>query len=262
MNQIIETLHNRKSIRAFEKRPIEPQVKAQILQATLRAPTAGNMMLYSIIDVTDQRLKDRLAVTCDNQPFIARAPMVWVFLADYQRWYDYFLYCKVDEGCTREGKSMRTPEEGDLFLACCDALIAAQNAAIAAESFGLGSCYIGDIIEQYEAHKEMLNLPQYVFPICMLVFGYPTQQQKDREMTARFDQKFIIFENGYRQLAPAEFNEMFAERESQMPKGKAMAGIANFGQAMYRRKFASDFSVEMSRSAREWLQGWQKEAKQ
>ena len=99
MNQIIETLLNRKSIRAYEKRPIEPQVKAQILQATLRAPTAGNMMLYSIIDVTDQSIKDKLAVTCDNQPFIARAPMAWIFLADYQRWYDYFRASDVEAVC-------------------------------------------------------------------------------------------------------------------------------------------------------------------
>jgi nitroreductase len=258
MNQTMEVLLSRKSVRAYEERSIGPNIKAKILEATLRAPTAGNMMLYSIIDVTDQRIKDKLAVTCDKQPFIARAPMVWVFLADYQRWYDYFLASDVEAVCQQNNEPMRTPEEGDLFLACCDALIAAQNAVIAAESFGLGSCYIGDIIEQYDEHKKLLNLPQYVFPICMLVFGYPTQQQKDREMTTRFDQKFILFENGYRQLAPAEFDEMFAERESQMPKGKAMEGIANFGQAMYRRKFGSDFSVEMSRSAREWLKGWGK----
>jgi len=257
MNTTIELLLSRKSIRAFENCPIEPEIKAQILQATLRAPTAGNLMLYSIIDVTDQRIKDTLARTCDNQPFIARAPLVWVFLADYQRWYDYFLHCGVDQVCARENRPMRKPEEGDLFLACCDALIAAQNAVIAAESFGIGSCYIGDIIEQYETHKELLNLPDYVFPICMLVFGYPTEQQKNREMTPRFDEKFIVFENGYRQLAPAEFDEMFAERESKLPKGAAMEGIANVGQASYLRKFDSDFAVEMSRSAREWLSGWQ-----
>ncbi len=256
MNQVIDTLLNRKSTRAFEKRPIEPDVQAAILNATLRAPTAGNMMLYSIINVNDQAVKDRLAVTCDNQPFIARAPMVWIFLADYQRWYDYFLHCGVDEICAREDRPMRRPEEGDLFLACCDALIAAQNAVVAAESFGVGTCYIGDIIEQYEQHKEMLNLPDYVFPICMLVFGYPTDQQKKRGLTSRFDERFIMFENGYRKLSDTELNEMFAEREIGMPKGKAMEGIKNFGQAMYLRKFDSDFSVEMSRSAREWLQGW------
>jgi nitroreductase len=256
MNPTIETLLNRKSIRAFESRPIEPEVKAQIVQATLRAPTAGNMMLYSIIDVTDQRIKDTLAKTCDSQPFIARAPMVWVFLADYQRWYDYFLHCGVDEVCARKNRPVRKPAEGDLFLACCDALIAAQNAVVAAESFGIGSCYIGDIIEQYETHKGLFNLPQYVFPICMLVFGYPTKQQKGQRLTTRFDQKYIVFENGYQQLTPVDFDEMFANRESNMPKGGAMRNIANFGQAMYLRKFDSDFSVEMSRSAREWLKGW------
>jgi len=258
MNPVIETLMQRKSMRAFEERPIAPDIKTAILKATLRAPTAGNMMLYSIIDVTDQDIKDRLAVTCDNQPFIARAPMVWVFLADYQRWYDYFLASDVASLCQQKDVPMRTPEEGDLFLACCDALIAAQNAVIAAESFGLGSCYIGDIIEQHEAHKELLNLPQYLFPICMLVFGYPTERQKKREMTTRFDDKFIVFENGYRQLEDSELMEMFSERESNLPKGKAMEGIANFGQAVYLRKFGSDFSVEMSRSAREWLKGWRK----
>jgi nitroreductase len=259
MNQVIDTLLRRKSIRAFEGRGIEPEVQAAILQATLRAPTAGNMMLYSIINVTDQAIKDRLAVTCDNQPFIARAPMVWIFLADYQRWLDYFLHCGVDEVCARENRPMRTPEEGDLFLACCDALIAAQNAVVAAESLGVGSCYIGDIIEQYEAHKEMLNLPDYVFPICMLVFGYPTAQQKKRKFTSRFDHKFIMFENGYRQLSETEFDEMYAERERNMPRGKAMQGIENFGQAMYLRKFDSGFSIEMSRSARAWLKGWKKQ---
>jgi nitroreductase len=256
MNPVLDVLLKRKSVRAFENRPIEPVVRNQILHATLRAPTAGNMMLYSIIDVTDQRIKDTLARTCDNQPFIARAPMVWVFLADYQRWYDYFLHCGVNKLCERQAKPMRRPQEGDLFLACCDALIAAQNAVIAAESFGIGSCYIGDIIEQYEAHKELLNLPQYVFPICMLVFGYPTEQQKNHEMTPRFDEKFIVFENAYRQLASTEFDEMFAERESRLPKGAAREGIANVGQATYLRKFDSDFAVEMSRSAREWLKGW------
>jgi nitroreductase len=89
MQTNLDVLLERKSVRAYEDRPIPPAVRAQVLAATLRAPTAGNMMLYTILDVTDQRLKDRLAVTCDNQPFIAKAPMVWLFLADYQRWKEF-----------------------------------------------------------------------------------------------------------------------------------------------------------------------------
>ena len=60
-----------------------------------------------------------------------------------------------------------------LFLACCDALIAAQTAVIAAESLGIGTCYIGDIMENYEEHEELFGLPKYVFPIRLICFGYP-----------------------------------------------------------------------------------------
>ncbi|MDO9301615.1 MAG: nitroreductase family protein [Anaerolineales bacterium] len=260
MNQVIDVLTKRKSVRAYEQKEIGADIRAEILKATLRAPTAGNMMLYSILDITDQKIKDRLAVTCDNQPFIARAPMVWIFLADYQRWYDYFIASGVEELCAQQGISLQKPEEADLFLACSDALIAAQSAVIAAESFGLGSCYIGDIMEQYETHRDLFNLPQYVFPIGMVVFGYPTQQQKDQELTSRFDEKFIVFENQYRRLGREEFDEMFAERQSRLPKGKPMEGIANVGQANYQRKFSADFSVEMRRSVRAILKNWGKGA--
>ncbi len=256
MNPTLDILLNRKSVRSFEKRPIEADVKAKILEATLRAPTAGNMMFYSILDITDQRIKDRLVKTCDNQPFIARAPMVWIFLADYQRWYDYFFHSGVETLCAERKIEMRKPAEGDLFLACSDALIAAQNAVVAAESFGLGSCYIGDIMENYETHKEMFNLPPHVFPIAMLVFGYPTQQQKDRKVTTRFDEKFIVFENEYQRLDGDGFKEMFAEREKALPQGKATRGITNYGQHMFLRKFNSEFSKEMSRSVREMVKVW------
>jgi len=93
----------------------------------------------------------------------------------------------------------------------------------------------------------------------MLVFGYPTQQQKDRELTTRFDEKFIVFENQYRRLEKDEFTEMFAEHQSRLPKGKAMEGITTVGQATYLRKFSAEFSVEMRRSVREWLKHWAKE---
>jgi len=256
MNETLDILLNRKSVRAFVDREIANDIKSSILQGAMRAPTAGNMMLYSIIQVSDQAIKDVLVKTCDNQPFIARAPMVWVFLADYQRWFDYFVHSGVPELCEEMNLPLRTPEEGDLFLACCDALIAAQNAAIAAESFGLGSCYIGDVMENYETHKELFKLPQYVFPICMLVFGYPTQQQKNREMTSRFDEKYIVFENQYQKQSSQDLDEMYRHLQDRVPKRKAMEGISNFGQHMYVRKFSSDFSVEMSRSVRAMLKVW------
>ncbi|NIS81357.1 MAG: nitroreductase [Anaerolineales bacterium] len=254
MNATIEVILNRKSVRAYEDKPIPVEVRDMILHAAMRAPTAGNMMLYSIIEVRDQAAKNRLVETCDHQPFIAEAPLVLLFLADYQRWYDYFLTSGVDQICEREGVPMLRPEEGDLFLACCDVLIAAQTAVIAAESLGLGSCYIGDILENYEIHKHMFDLPRYVLPICLLCFGYPTQEQKDRERTKRFDRQFIVFEDRYKRLGEDGFEEMMRDRGVAGASG--VGGRPDFGVQMYERKFSADFAKEMRRSVRVMLSAW------
>ena len=90
MNEVLAQLHARKSVRAFLDKPIAPADKAAILEAACAAPTAGNQQLYTILDITDQAVKDTLAETCDHQPFIAKAPMVLIFCADCQKWYDAF----------------------------------------------------------------------------------------------------------------------------------------------------------------------------
>ena len=90
MNEIMRSIFERKSVRAYEDRPIPEEVRRALLEAALQAPTAGNMTLYTILDITAPELKQRLSVTCDNQPFIAQAPMVLIFCADYHRWYEMF----------------------------------------------------------------------------------------------------------------------------------------------------------------------------
>ena len=140
MNEIIKSLYERKSVRVFEDKFIKfntiDEYKKEILLAAMEAPTAGNQQLYTILDITDQSLKDRLAVSCDKQPFIAKAPMVLIFCADILKWIDVF----------EEGEAEpRKPGCGDLFLGIDDALIAAQNAVVAADSLGIGSCYIGTV---------------------------------------------------------------------------------------------------------------------
>ena len=260
MNQTMELLFNRKSVRAYLNKEINKEIKDTILAATLRAPTAGNMMLYSVIEVRDQEAKNQLVKTCDNQPFIAKAPLVLLFLADYQRWQDYFHVCGVKEGCRQKGTVMRKPQTGDLFLAGCDALIAALTAVIAAESFGIGSCYIGDIMENYETHKTLFDLPKYVFPITMVCFGYPTKQQQKRVLTQRFDEKFVVFKDRYRHFGKEAFENMYQERHAQMfGERKEIKGARNVGQMMYQRKFDSDFAHEMNRSVQTMLQTWGKD---
>ena len=257
MNETIHTMLNRRSIRLFRPESISAEEKELILQATMRAPTAGNMMLYTVIEVTDQAIKDRLAVSCDDQPFIAKAPWVLLFLADYQRWVDYFQFSDVEAKCRERGVEGRNPQEGDLMLAACDALIAAQTAVMAAESLGIGSCYIGDVMEQYETHRELFQLPKYVFPITMVCFGRSAKEDEERKLQPRFPQRFIVHQNRYQPLRREEveaFEKPLVERF--YPAGKFPPGLDNLAQRYYFQKFSADFSIELNRSVREVLKNW------
>ena len=241
MNEIIASLHSRKSVRAYLDQPIPQEAKQAILEAACQAPTAGNQQLYTIIDVTDQALKDRLAVTCDNQPFIAAAPLVLIFCADCRKWLRAY---------QEAGQSARLPGAGDLMLAVTDTAIAAQNAVVAAESLGIGSCYIGDILEQRETHQAMLSLPPYVVPAVMLVMGYPTAQQQERPKPARCGMKHIVHENAYREMDGDELRETFGPRAGEK-------GFDAYMAAFCQRKYMSDFAVEMNRSVRAYLKDFE-----
>ena len=256
MNPILEVIHQRRSIRRYDPSPLAEEEKNAILGAAMRAPTAGNMMLYTIIEVEEQRLKDQLALSCDNQPFIAKAPYVLLFLADYQRWMDLYDGADCQARAAELGIVPRIPAEGDLILAMMDALIAAQTAALAAESLGIGSCYIGDIIENWETHQRMFALPLYTFPAVLLCLGRPADRPLKKH-SPRFERKFIVHQDQYRRFTPAELDEMYQPfGMSSFERREHPNGAQNVVQFNYIRKFTAEFSREMTRSVRLMLKEW------
>jgi nitroreductase len=220
---------------------VTAEVKAQLFDAAIAAPTAGCMCLYTILDITDQAMKERLSVLCDNQPFIAKAPVVLVFLADWQRWHDSFVLTG--------GGQTRRPAEGDLLLAAADAIIAAQNVVVAAEALDLGSCYIGDVLEAQEEMAALLQIPPYAMPVAMLCIGYPTRQQQERPKPRRFDREYLVHENTYRLASAGQLRDMFDRRNE-------ARGFDQEVPAMAARKWNSEFMAEMNRSVRAWLRRW------
>ncbi len=234
MNETMSQLHERRSVRAYTAESVSAADERAILEAACQAPTAGNQQLYSIIVVRDQAEKDELAVTCDNQPFIAAAPLVLVFCVDVRRWHQAFLAA---------GAEPREPGVGDFLLALEDTAIAAQNAVVAAHSLGLGSCYIGDILERREDQARILGCPRHVVPAVMLVIGHPTEGQLRRVKPARLPLEDVVFEDRYEARA--------ADRllEDLRPKAPASRDLADWARAFCERKWNSDFSREMTRSA-------------
>lgn len=235
---MLDKLKSIKSTRVFLNKPIENDTKLEILQTATSAPTAGNMMMYAMIDVTDQQTKEKLSESCDHQPFIKSAPMVIVFCADNHRF---------NTGAKHFYKQdLREPLAGDFMLAVSDTLIVAHHAVLAAHSLGVGSCYIGDILENVEYHQELLNLPKHVIPIAMVVFGYATQQQVDRIKPKRFDLSFVLHQNKYQEKSISDHVLTIENRNKQSNMQHLSA--ADYYKDYASRKYESDFMAEMNRS--------------
>lgn len=239
MTNTINELIKRQSIRVYSDKKISKKNKDLIIKASINGPSAGNMQLYSILDITDKKIINKLSVLCDNQAFIKDAKMVLIFLADYQKWYDAFNSLNI---------KIKKPAVSDLLLACEDAIIAAENSVCAAYSLGIGSCYIGDIMENYEKIKKLLKLPRYVYPACMVVYGYPDKKHIGNK-PKRFDNKYVVFKNAYKRLNKKDLEAMFKDKTKAKGYKEWMKWFASW-------KVNSAFSREMKRSANLYIKNF------
>lgn len=260
-NPTIDVLMKRRSTRSFSEKDIDPKTKQAIQEATLRAPTAGNQVFYSVIDVKDQEVKEKLAIFCDNQPMIAKAPMVWLFVADVQKWENFYHLSGSVELGKKSGIEERTIGAGELFLAQADALIAAQNAVIAAESFGIGSCYIGDILENHEEIISLFSLPQYAAVATLVIFGYPKSTAELAHPAIRPPVDSVFMDNRYKDYTLEDLQYTYGKQEERLEERKALPfdNTGSISDYYYFRKHSSEFMKEMNRSSALMYERWMKE---
>lgn len=236
MENTIKLLKEHRSIRAFNDSPITENEISEIINCAMRGATAGNMMLYSIIKIQDKNTLEFLSKKCDNQKFITSSKFALLFLADSYKFFKYFKLRNVND--------YKDPSVADLMLGIQDAMIAAQNSVIAAESMNIGTCYIGDILENYEDIKSHFNLPKNVMPLTLIVFGkYDTTPP----LRDRFDEKSVVFDETYPEIDDTFINEMFENKELIKP---------DFASYLYDFKINSEFFEEMKRSIRLHINEW------
>lgn len=253
---VSEALLQRRSVRAYQDKPISNEDKESIFQAILRAPTAGNMALYSVIDVQDAEVKRQLSVLCDHQDMIARAPMCLVFIADFQKWFDYY---RAEDCPQKSGKPWREPGLGELHLALQDSIIACQSGVVMAESLGIGSCYIGDVLENGEAMQKLLNLPRYTMPSCMVIMGYKHDTPVGK-LSARCPATDMFMTDRYQLRSKEALESAFNGQEKQahavnrLPYGNT-GTLADY---YYEKKYITSFMKEMNRSVAWWFDRWEK----
>jgi len=201
-NETLELLMERASCRSFTDDEISPNVLRTVLDAGIHAATGGNLQPYSIVKVQQKERRQRLAEVCGGQEFVTRAPVNLVFCIDWRR---SKRWAELEVAPFTATSSFRM-----FWTSFSDVIVCAQTVATAAESVGLGCVYVGTILPHVVEMRELLELPEAVFPAVILCLGYPDsrpepaaklgvdtivhdetyQEESDAELTAAFDQKY------------------------------------------------------------------------
>jgi FMN reductase [NAD(P)H] len=199
-NQTLKILIERASLRNFSDKKIPPRILQFILESGIHAPTGGNLQPYSIIKIEKPATKKKLAKLC-YQGFIAKAPVNLIFCIDLHR---LERWAKLEVAPFTAASAFR-----HFWISFQDTMICAQNICTAADSLGLGSVYIGTVMEFFLKIKRMLKLPKGVFPVVLLCLGYPKKPPLPRK---KLGVDIMVHNEKYRELSDKKLMSAFNEK--------------------------------------------------
>lgn len=251
MNELYNTIHSHASVRSYKNTSIPQDVLTRILSAAAQASTSGNMQCYSIIVTQDLKIKEQLYKPHFEQSMVLEAPALLTFCADFNRMRKWI---EVSEA----------PQNFDNFMsfmiASIDAILASQNAALAAESEGLGICYMGTTLASCDQIARILNCPPNVIPIVGFSMGYPKEKPTKRD---RLPLKAIIHNEQYNDYTREEIKEIYKEKETEGFKRYQQIpelfekieglGIKNLAQVYTKAKYTRESHIDYSNTLLNFL---------
>lgn len=167
----INLIHQHGSVREYKSDPVARELILEIVQAGQRASTSSNLQTYSVIVTEDPAKRKELRTLCGGQEHITQAPVFLAWCADFSR---------LDRACKHQGYTLEAGYVENFLVAAVDSALAMQNAGLAAESLGLGFCYIGAIRNHPRKVINLFDLPEYVFPVAGMTLGWPKKTPRIR----------------------------------------------------------------------------------
>ena len=211
--EVIELLLKHRSIRRFKPQALEQGTLESLVQAGQAASTSSFIQATSVVRISDLENRQSIAELAGGQGYVASASEFLVLCADLQR----------NQQCIRNLDSEANPDFSwteQFIAATVDVALFAQNMVIAAESLGLGCCYIGGIRNNPDKINQLLQLPALVYPIFGLCIGHPDQ---DPAVRPRLPVSAVLHENQYSaQCADtiAHYDDVIRDYYSQRSRGK------------------------------------------
>ncbi|WP_018505642.1 nitroreductase family protein [Parafrankia discariae] len=170
LNDVLRVQLAHRSVRSFGPRDVGEDELAALVAAAQSASTSSNLQVWSVIAVRDPERKARLATLAGNQRFIARAPLFLVWIADLSR---------VHRLAERAGTQVTAVDYLETtIVGFVDTALAAQNAAVAAESLGLGTVFVGAVRNRPEEVAAELGLPPHAVAAFGLAVGEPDPTER------------------------------------------------------------------------------------
>ncbi len=198
----LNNLFQHRSIRRYKSQEIPEKDLELILEAATRASTTGNIQAYSIVVSREPSLRAELRKAHFNQAMVEQAPVHLTFCADFHRF---------SEWCRLRGAEPGYDNFLSFSTAAIDAVLASQNAALAAETLGYGICYLGTVTYMADRFVELLRLPQGVVPVAALVLGVPDE---DPPVTDRLPMEAVVHWETYQEPGPERVAEFYESKEA------------------------------------------------
>ncbi len=237
MNNTVDTLLKHRTIRKYKKDDIPDDILSRILQCGIRASTTGNMQVYSVIITKDQDKRNALCKLHFGQEMVEQAPVLLTFCADFNRF---------NKWCKQRNAKPGYDNFLSFFTAAIDALLVAQNVCVAAESEGLGICYLGTTTYQADKLIEFFELPDGVVPVTTVVAGYPDENP---EQTDRLPLEAVIHNEKYKDYSKEKIDDIYKDKES-LPLTKELIEenrVDNLAQVFTDKRYVKNDNVHFSK---------------
>lgn len=241
----MEHLLKHRSIRRYKQDDVSESLLTKIIEVGVRASTTGNMQLYSVVVTRNSETKAQLAPLHFNQPMVKQAPVLLTICADMNRF---------NRWCEERDADAGYDNLLWLMNATIDASLFAQNICLAAESQGLGICYLGTALYNAKEFIDALSLPKGVVPITAITLGYPDEQP---ELTDRLPLEAVIHHEVYTDYTKESINSLFQDKENlssskQFVAENEKANLAQvFTDIRYKKQDNEFFSEKLLKTLKE-----------
>ncbi len=243
-NPALQTILQHRSIRKYQDKDIPQEVLDRVLEAGTRASNTGNMQVYSVVVTRSAEMKEKLSPLHFNQPMIRQAPVVLTVAADVARFHHW---------CALNGAEKSYDNFLWFVCGCVDSMLFAQNMAVAAESEGLGLCFLGTTLYMAREIAAALEMPQGVVPLTTITLGYPAE---DAPLTGRLPVKAVVHYEKYRKESDQDIRDLFHETEQSEFTRRLLKenDLPNLAQVFTKKRYTKQDNVAISRRLLSFLE--------